>query len=83
MAKRLKVYGGMAMRKYGQRRAIIAAYNAQEVANALGNNASAYYIRGYWSETGNIKEIEAAKAKPGILLIERERNSFQYEPDAL
>lgn len=80
MAKRLKVYGGQVMRPGGQRRGVIAAYNAQEVADALGN-ASAYYVRGYWSVTGNAKEIEVATANPGVLLIENQRNSHNYSPD--
>lgn len=82
MTKRLKVYGGTVMRKTGQHRAVIAAHNAQEVADALGN-ASAYYVRRYWSVTGNVKEIEAAKARPGVLLLEIERYSQTYVADVL
>jgi hypothetical protein len=73
MTKRLKVYGGSYM---GRHRAIIAAHNAQEVADALGN-ASAYYVRGYWSVTGNAEEIAMAMARPGILLIERSDGHFE------
>ena len=69
MAKRLRVYGGMVIRPTGQRRAIIAAHNAQEVATALGN-ASAYYVRDYWSVTGNKNDIDTAMAKPGVLFVE-------------
>lgn len=76
MAKRLKVYGGSYRGRY---RAIIAAHNAQEVADALGN-ASAYYVRGYWSVTGNAGEIAAAMAQPGVLLIETASNSNKYVP---
>lgn len=64
MAKRLKVYGGMVMNGARQSRAVIAAHNAQEVADALGN-ATAYYVRGYWSVTGNAKEVQAAMTMPG------------------
>lgn len=77
MAKRLKVYGGLVMRGQRQVRAVIAASNAQEVADALGN-ASAYYVRGYWSVTGNVKEVNAALALPGTLLLETAQNSGNY-----
>lgn len=76
MARRLKVYGGSYR---GQHRAIIAAHNAEEVARAIGN-ATAYYVRGYWSVTGNAAEIEAAMAKPGVLLVETAKNSDRFEP---
>jgi hypothetical protein len=76
MARRLKVYGGHHLGRY---RAVIAAHNAQEVADAIGN-ASAYYVRGYWSTTGNDTEIAAAMAQPGVLLVEYERNTGKYEP---
>lgn len=76
MARRLKVYGGSYQ---GQQRAIIAAYNAQEVADAHGG-ASAYYIRGYWSVTGNEAEIATATARPGVLLIEKDRGTGVFEP---
>jgi hypothetical protein len=69
MTRRLKVYGGAHVVGNKCVRAIIAAHNAQEVASALGN-ASAYYVRGYWSVTGNAKEIEVAMSQPGILFVE-------------
>ena len=74
MTRRLKVYGGSV---HGQYRGIIAAHNAQEVADALGN-ASAYYVRGYWAVTNNKAEIAAAMAQPGILLIETKIYSGKY-----
>lgn len=80
MARRLKVYGGASVRKGKCVRSIIAAHNAQEVADALGN-ASAYYVRGYWSVTGNAAEIQAAMANPGVLLIETADRSAKYVPD--
>lgn len=80
MAKRLKVYGGLVMRGHRQARAVIAAHNAQEVADALPGRASAYYVRGYWSVTGNAKEIEAAMATPGVLLLEDEPSSYKFAP---
>ena len=74
MARRLKVYGGT---NQGRGRAIIAAHNAQEVADAI--HASAYYDRGYWSETGNAAEIAAAMARPGVLLI-ADDGSTEFKP---
>lgn len=76
MARRLKVYGGS---YFGKSRAIIAAHNAQEVADALGNT-SAYYVRGYWSVTGNAGEIAAAMAKPGVMLIATDERATQFRP---
>jgi hypothetical protein len=70
MGKRLKVYGGLVFRGSRQVRAVIAAHNAEEVARAHPGRCSAYYIRGYWSVTGNVKEVEAAMAQPGVLLVE-------------
>lgn len=81
MARRRKVYGGAAVRKGKCVRSIIAAHNAQEVADALGN-ASAYYVRGYWSVTGSAAEIEAAMARPGVLLVETGERSGEYVSDA-
>jgi hypothetical protein len=78
MGKRLKVYGGLVFQGARQVRAVIAAYNAEEVARAHPGRCSAYYIRGYWSVTGNAKEVEAAMAEPGILLIERAERSGEY-----
>lgn len=78
MVRRLKVYGGLVMRADGQKRAVIAAHNAQEVADAVG--ATAHYIRGYWSETGNEEEITQAMASPGTLLVETSRYSGKYQP---
>lgn len=80
MARRLKVYGGRVMRGPRQRRAVIAAHNAQQVADAIGN-ATAYYVRGYWCETGNTGDIAAAMASPGVLLVETAEHSGIYEPD--
>jgi hypothetical protein len=80
MGKRLKVYGGLVMRGHRQARAIIAAHNAQEVADAVPGRCSAYYIRGYWSVTDNAKEIEAAMASPGVLLMEDEPSSYRFAP---
>lgn len=78
MAKRLKVYGGLVMRGSRQARAIIAAHNVQEVADANPGRCSAYYIRGYWSVTGNAKEVEAAMNAPGVLLLEDAPSSYTY-----
>lgn len=68
------------MRSTGPHRAIIAAHNAQQVADKLGN-ASAHYVRGYWSVTGNEKELLAAKADPMTLLIETPDRSGCYVAD--
>ena len=78
MGKRLKVYGGLVFHGARQVRAVIAAYNAQEVADAHPGRASAHYIRGYWSVTGNAKEVEAAMAKPGVLLLETCERSGKF-----
>lgn len=80
MARRLRVYGGTTVRGGKCLRAIIAAHNAQEVADALGN-ASTYYVRGYWCVTGNNIEIEAAMATPGVLLIEDKEHSNNFKPE--
>jgi hypothetical protein len=78
MGKRLKVYGGLVFRGPRQVRAVIAAYNAEEVARAHPGRCSAHYIRGYWSVTGNTKEVEAAMAQPGILLVEESERSGRF-----
>ncbi len=61
----MKVYGGTGMGDGGvQVRIVVLArsmVNAVRALNAVGHNVSLYEMRGYWYETGNAEELEAAK----------------------
>jgi hypothetical protein len=66
----MKVYGGHNMvRGHGQVRCIVAANNQKEAAAIVG--LSLYYMRMYWSETGNKEEVAAALARPRTLLFSK------------
>lgn len=73
---RLKVYGGMSILGSKQFRTIVAAPNTKVVAKLIG--ASDHYVRGYWSETGNAKEIEVAMSEPGVLFYAADHWSAEY-----
>jgi hypothetical protein len=60
----MKVYGGCLMTKDGQVRGIVAGTQKQ-VSAATGLSLS--YVRKYWTETGNNKEVRIANSEPGVL----------------
>lgn len=62
--KQPKVYAGMFFLNGNQVRGIMAGTQA-EIAKATNNGLA--YIRNYWTETGNAKELEIALRSPGVL----------------
>jgi len=62
--KQPKVYGGCFFMNGNQVRGIMAGTQV-EIAKAA--NMGVAYIRNYWSETGNTKELEIALKSPGVL----------------
>lgn len=69
---KLKVYGGRYHFRGKSYRGIVAAPNQKEAARIAGQ--SLHEIRTYWSATGNAEEIAAAVARPGVLLLHRDRD---------
>ncbi len=64
---KLKVYGGNLFNQdYKQERVVCAVANQKEVAELT--KQSSYYVRGWWSITGNAEEIEKALANPHKLI---------------
>lgn len=64
---KLRVYGGLLFNKNCKQERVVCAVNNQgEVVELTGS--SLYYIRGWWSETGNEEEIKQAIAKPHQLI---------------
>ena len=62
--KKLKVYTIMDFdSKHEQRRAVVAAYNRNEAAKALG--CTLYYFNKFGSITGNDGDIKIALENPG------------------
>lgn len=67
---------------HGQVRACIAAKSWKAAHTAvvkLHPNMSLYYMRGYWSITGNQKQIKAALSEPGTLFMSSSLSSDDYE----
>ena len=64
MTRQPKVYGGAFFLNGNQVRGIMAGTQV-EIAKATNNGLA--YIRNYWVETGNIKELEIALKSPGVL----------------
>jgi hypothetical protein len=63
MSVRLKVYGGLSWgRGRRQVRTIVAARNQREAADLVGIDMG--YMRGFWSVTGNAREIDTAMGEP-------------------
>lgn len=62
MTVNLKVYGGTTFYNGQQVCAIVAAHSRWKVAELTGE--SLYHIKGWWSLTGNQRNIELALAKP-------------------
>jgi len=67
MMRKLKVYGGeLFNKKHKQERVVVAVHNQKELAQLTG--CSLYYVRGWWCETGNEKELKKALARPHTLI---------------
>jgi hypothetical protein len=64
MTRQPKVYGGCFFLNGNQVRGIMAGTQV-EIAKATNNGLA--YIRNYWIETGNVKELEIALKTPGVL----------------
>ena len=62
--KQPKVYSGSFFMNGNQVRGIMAGTQA-EIAKATGSGVA--YIRNYWIETRNEKELEIALKRPGVL----------------
>ncbi len=60
----MKVYGGCFFYQGRQVHGIVAGTQKQ-VAKVTGSSLG--YIRGWWSPTGNKKEVEMATKNPGVL----------------
>ncbi len=73
----LKLWGGNVFRlsgstnRSGQRRCLVAAptkKGAVELLNASGFHVSMFHFRGYFTETGNQRELECLKRGEGVWL---------------
>ena len=73
---KLKVFGGLTFLHIGDKtvqvRAIVSGASrkkAYQTLAATNKSISFHHFLGYWSETGNIKELEAAKNAPETVVI--------------
>lgn len=83
MSRKLRVFGGMNThpRLGGQARCVIAAPSQREAAEGAG--ISLHYFRGYWTETGNAREIAVALAHPGVPCYGNQGASIGTEYEAI
>lgn len=72
----LRVYGGALARDGAQVRAVVATYTQKDAARLVGIPLS--QIRSMWVETGNPKEVDAAKAYPEQVLVATSLNGADF-----
>lgn len=60
---KLKTFGGCVIQGGRQFRVVVATTSQAKAAKAAG--VSVGYVRDYWSQTSNPKEIELAESEPG------------------
>lgn len=72
--RKLKVFGTRMHKRGMQYRAIMATTRQQDIIDATGST------RPFVSRTSNAAEVEAAHARPGVLLVRREYTDHEFEP---
>ena len=84
--RELKVYGGLAFMSNGKQSRIIIAATSRKAASEglqkVGLYVPVSHITGYWSITGNAKEIEIALLHPlaPFLVEEYGKEITEYKP---
>ena len=80
MSRKLKVFGGLTHGGgYGRPsvRTLVATTSQKEAARLV--QVSLYEFQGCWCETENEQELEAALAKPGVVIVRRQRVETYFE----